>query len=85
MGKMAYMSGSHIVDHQTHLHLVFRLIRGQIVWKSKKTAVYVDFKDLYDSIWKRMHDQESKERRDIGFGPYIVEYLLRPMFEKKEG
>jgi hypothetical protein len=50
-----------------------------------KTSVHVDFKDLYDSIWKKMHDQESKERKDIGFGPYVLEYLLRPMFEKKEG
>ena len=53
--------------------------------EAKKTVVPVDFKDLYDLIWMGMHNQEGVERRDIGFGPYIVEYLLRPMFEKKEG
>jgi hypothetical protein len=53
--------------------------------EAKKTVVPVDFKDLYDLIWMGMHDQEGVERRDIGFGPYIVDYLLRPMFEKKEG
>lgn len=52
---------------------------------NEKTVTVVDFKDLYDPIWKQMNKQELLERRKIGYGPYVVEYLLRPIFEKKEG
>jgi len=53
--------------------------------ENQKTSVHVDFKDLYDKIWKEKHGQEKVERRDIGFGPYVVEYIVRPWLKAKEG
>jgi len=52
--------------------------------ENQKTTAFIDFKDLYDEVWKEKHEQEKLERRDIGFGPYIVEYILRPYFSVKE-
>jgi hypothetical protein len=52
--------------------------------ENKKTTAFIDFKDLYDVVWKVKHEQEKIERRDIGFGPYIVEYIVRPWLKEKE-
>lgn len=63
--------------------LGFNLLGGAM--KKEKTIITMDLKELHDAVWKEMYKQEGKERRKIGMGPYIVNYLLRPLMEKKEG
>jgi hypothetical protein len=52
--------------------------------KKATTMIYMDLRETYDLVWKAMHQQEEVERRSIGLGPYILNYIVRPMFEKRD-